>query len=677
MQRNTDTVPAMLTPGEFVIRKDAAEQIGPEKLQMLNNIDRLSNSALLENARTPVAMQNGGQVQQAQEAQDLQGFPKRMQDYQDPLPIGNNKTYRPGDITPEDVLKMIEREKERKGKEFEPHNQGPSGYEYYGPPNPADLYRLKMLDELGEAPKLKLRRFQEGGEVQGGGFFGLFKDKIGGFLEQQGKNWERAAMMEEETGTRNPFLKTAEEQRALQRQYGLVPGGEITPPAPPQRPNVPMEQVRYALEMLGDESMYSSDTEKAYQESLPGLEKLTQKYDRYLDSVRAREEGELEGDARREELKKAFREKQGELGYKHSESLEKLKKIEHLSNLARDAGRPEQLGVRARGWDPFLGELEEVALVNPGRPTVRPDRESVEMLSDEKISPEFDNEMFKMLHGMEDRYDFSPWESPPPMPEDERGGFLDYLFGGRDNIATSRSLMEDILGLKQKRTGYQEGGEVMHNDELMSVFGEKSQNADGLRALAALIRMQQMQQAEQDATRAMGPDNIIPNNIGTMDAKTLEFLKSMKEPTSSDNFHRMDPETLEFLKRQKEPTGMMGGGYVKKYKQGGPVEPPMTGGEPMMLEEPPMPTGEQAYYETPENQLGLDRYEHMAYMKHGPDSFRFMAPKYKPRQQWSAYDALVDTGLVNPYEVDRDEVNVVTNDQMEELSRTAQMAMRQ
>ena len=62
MQRNTDTVPAMLTPGEFVIRKDAAEQIGSEKLHMLNNIDRLSNSALLENAKSPVAMQEGGEV---------------------------------------------------------------------------------------------------------------------------------------------------------------------------------------------------------------------------------------------------------------------------------------------------------------------------------------------------------------------------------------------------------------------------------------------------------------------------------------------------------------------------------------------------------------------------------------------------------------------------------------
>ena len=524
MQKNTDTVPAMLTPGEFVIRRDAAEQIGSEKLHMLNNIDRLSNSALLENAKSP------------------------------------------------------------------------AGY-------------------------------QEGGEVQDGGFFGLFKDKVGGFIEKQGKNFERAAKMERETGTRNPFLKTALEQRELQRQYGLVPGGETTPPAPPQRPDMPMEQVRYALEMLGDESVYSSDTEKAYQESLPSLIKSTGKYNRYLDSVRALAAGEQEGDVRR----------------------------------ARRMYTPEQF--------------------------------NIEMEPNQKISPELDNEIFKMLHNM-DEYEnrFSPFEQPPAMPENERGGFLDYLLGGRDNLITSRSLMEDVFGLK----GYNEGGEVMDNNEFMSVFGEKSQDADGLRALAALIRIQQMQQAPQDATRTMGLDNLIPNNVGRMDAKTLEFLKSMEEPTKPDSLPRMDPETLEFLKRQKEPIGMMGGGYAKpmgmygggyvkkygqggpvKYQQGGPVEPPMTGGEPMMLEEPPMPMGEQAYYESPANQLGLDQYEHMAYMKHGPDSFRFMAPKYKPRQQWSAYDALVDTGLVNPYEVDRDEVNVVTNDQMEELSKSAQMAMRQ
>ena len=192
-----------------------------------------------------------------------------------------------------------------------------------------------------------------------------------------------------------------------------------------------------------------------------------------------------------------------------------------------------------------------------------------------------------------------------------------------------------------------------NNDELMSVFGEKSQEADGLKALAALIRMQEMQQAEQDATRAIGPDNIIPSNINP----------------------RTTPEQLEMLKKIQEPRGMMGGGYAKKYQQGGPVEPPMTGREPMMLEEPPMPMGEQAYYQAPADQLGLDPYEHKAYMKYGPDSFRYMTPNEKPRQQWTAYDALVKAGLVDPYEVDKDEVNVVTNDQMEELTRKAQMAM--
>ena len=62
-------------------------------------------------------------------------------------------------------------------------------------------------------------------------------------------------------------------------------------------------------------------------------------------------------------------------------------------------------------------------------------------------------------------------------------------------------------------------------------------------------------------------------------------------------------------------------------------------------------------------------------MKYGPDSFMYMTPIEKPRQQWTAYDALVKAGLVDPYEVDKDEVNVVTNDQMEELTRKAQMAM--
>ena len=42
MQPNTDIVPAMLTPGEFVLRKEAVDEIGTDKLNLVNNIDRLS-----------------------------------------------------------------------------------------------------------------------------------------------------------------------------------------------------------------------------------------------------------------------------------------------------------------------------------------------------------------------------------------------------------------------------------------------------------------------------------------------------------------------------------------------------------------------------------------------------------------------------------------------------------
>ena len=51
-----DTVPAMLEPGEYVIRKDAAEEIGIDNLDMLNNVDRSSQ----------MYMNHGGLVPQLQ-----------------------------------------------------------------------------------------------------------------------------------------------------------------------------------------------------------------------------------------------------------------------------------------------------------------------------------------------------------------------------------------------------------------------------------------------------------------------------------------------------------------------------------------------------------------------------------------------------------------------------------
>ena len=40
-KRNTDTVPAMLTPGEFVIKKESAQKIGYDKLKKMNKTEKI------------------------------------------------------------------------------------------------------------------------------------------------------------------------------------------------------------------------------------------------------------------------------------------------------------------------------------------------------------------------------------------------------------------------------------------------------------------------------------------------------------------------------------------------------------------------------------------------------------------------------------------------------------
>ena len=558
MQKNTDTVPAMLTPGEFVIRRDAAEQIGPEKLQMLNNIDRLSNSALIENAKSPVGYQEGGEV----------GF-KELADLAKLYGEKQGITLNLADYTPEGG-----RSKEGYARKF----NLPEGFTIdtlaYG--SPAN-YSLKFLDAEG----------QKLGTSKSTGMYPILQDII---------NAKMVSGFEDKVSMDNmsEYLKKKQEDRKFESMFNtLIENAEK---------NYPKEKQKF---QEGGEVKIASDLYMRDDDSSSDaiFNLFSQNQDDPSDFLRQaiREYQRGDSSAGSEDVYSGSGE------YQRDVYSPRFEVTEYGDGNERTVESKEQVNL---GSLPILKKIAEKA-------------------AEKGLNPE--SVIGKVLNlGL-------------PLTRERKGG-------------------ESKI-----RLGYNEGGEVMDNNEFMSVFGEKSQDADGLRALAALIRIQQMQQAPQDATRTMGLDNLIPNNVG-----------------------RMDPETLEFLKRQKEPIGMMGGGYAKpmgmygggyvkkygqggpvRYQQGGPVEPPMTGGEPMMLEEPPMPMGEQAYYESPANQLGLDQYEHMAYMKHGPDSFRFMAPKYKPRQQWSAYDALVDTGLVNPYEVDRDEVNVVTNDQMEELSKSA------
>ena len=167
---------------------------------------------------------------------------------------------------------------------------------------------------------------------------------------------------------------------------------------------------------------------------------------------------------------------------------------------------------------------------------------------------------------------------------------------------------------------YQNGGQM---NDVLSVFGEKSKQGDEMQKLMAMAAMQQMQRAQQ----------------------------------------------------VQQAIGMQGGGYADEYQQGGTVEPPMSRPEsgPQVA---PLPGGDQTYYKPPMEQLDMDQYEYASYVEHGPDMYKWMAPKYKSKQQWAPYDAMVDAGIIDPYEIGKDEISVVTKDQIEALSNQAKESMR-
>ena len=166
--------------------------------------------------------------------------------------------------------------------------------------------------------------------------------------------------------------------------------------------------------------------------------------------------------------------------------------------------------------------------------------------------------------------------------------------------------------------GYEGGGKVV--SETLDVFGDKSSAADELNAVMAL-RAMRMQQG------GMVPGMMPPQ----MPAQSLP------------------------------PAGMM-------MQEGGMVDQPMPQGEPMGMDMQPMPTGERAFpASSPMEQLDLQPNEMMAYEQYGPETFRYMATKFKPRAEFTPYDAMVDAGIVDPYKTSEDDFVVMTRDMANSL----------
>lgn len=189
------------------------------------------------------------------------------------------------------------------------------------------------------------------------------------------------------------------------------------------------------------------------------------------------------------------------------------------------------------------------------------------------------------------------------------GKVMNYYGGGKVIDMINRNMMGQSMM----------GGGLVENSAL-GVFGEKSAEADELNALMTLKAMR-MQQG------GMVPGMIPPQMPG----------------------------------QSLPPAGMM-------MQEGGMVEQPMPQGEPMGMDMPPMPTGERAFpASSPMEQLNLKPNEMMAYEQYGPDTFRYMATKFKPRSEFTPYDAMVDAGIVDPYETSEDDFVVMTRNMANDL----------
>ena len=511
MKPSTDTVPAMLTPGEFVIRKDAAEEIGPEKLHMLNNIDRLGQSALLENAKSPMGYQEGGVISgmtgdTAEKYSDLKSL------------FGGKQRF--SDLSDED---------------FE-----------------------KTSDQLFE------------------------------FIRGRRKMGELVAKNPELQGPSGMDIRKEDDKKLLEKSLSKIKA-DYTP------------------------------TEQAYLESLPAQEKIARKYNILAEA----------GLPQKPQARTSI--------------------VPDFSGLDTSMRKPQFV-------DPRDSTMRDTPYVKPGAgPTET-------MLPADFAMPSDWTNQFELPETVED------WGPAPEQPKVSWGDLSAYdklglMLMGENKWDSLRGKSRRIMSGKEgsfqgydyevpgvptfrEALGLQEGGQVMHNkgqgqmNEVLSLFGEKSQDADGLQKLAALATMQ----------------------------RALDIQKAIKAHGEGMATHTMPDGTVMpgATHEEYEAMGMRGGGYVPQYQEGGSVEPPMPTGE-QGPQQAPMSSGQQAYYKPPMEQLGMDEFEYSSYIKYGPDMYKYFPQNFKPKEQWTAYDSLVSDGIIDPYKVSKDSINVLTDDQLNEL----------
>ena len=694
MKPSTDTVPAMLTPGEFVIRKDAAEEIGPEKLNMLNNIDRLGQSALLENTRSPMGYQEGGVISgmmgdTAEKYSDLKslfGGKQRFSDLSDEafektsdqlfdfirgrrkmdeLVAQNPELQGPSgmEIRKEDDKKLLEESLSKVKADYTPTEQA---YLKSLPAQEKIARKYNILAEAGlpQKPQPRTNLLPD--------FSGLDTSmRKPQFVDPRDHTMRDRPYVGAEAGPTETMFSDVAMPNDWTNQFELPETVEDWGPTP-EEPRVSWGDLS-AYDKLGMMLMGEIKWDNLRGKSrriMSGKESSAQGYDYEIpgaptlrDVMGFQEGGEVAptwGErvvamfpSHHKDPEKAAEQQRGLASLVNFLTPQSLGEAGLMLAAGPVVGKAVKGGAKAlpklsKKAQEFLAKAMKAApeenLPKMDRATQGMYKRALEkaektgetggtIMSEGRFDPSVREKYRKMFQ--ERRDILSGAQDFPQNPEQ----FMDEAFEGGMNLSEAFAKRKEIYG-------FQEGGPVMHNEgegqmnEVLSLFGEKSQDADGLQKLAALATMQ----------------------------RALDIQKAIGAHGEGMATHTMPDGTVMpgATHQESGSMGMQAGGYIPQYQQGGPVKPPMSGGEegPQQV---PMSSGQQAYHKPPMEQLGMDPFEYDSYLRYGPEMYKYFAQKYKPKTEWTVYDSLVDSGQIDPYEVSKDSINVLTDDQLNEL----------
>jgi len=228
------------------------------------------------------------------------------------------------------------------------------------------------------------------------------------------------------------------------------------------------------------------------------------------------------------------------------------------------------------------------------------------------------------------------------------GKVMNYYGGGR---------VMDMMNPNMMRRGMMGGGKV--ESDTLSVFGDKSAASDKMNMIMILQNMR-MQEEKNKQNEQLQKEMFNRQKEIFDSLRTKEILGD----TTKMGFQQggMIPGMMppQMPAQSLPPAGMM-------MQEGGMVDQPMPQSEMSDIDMSMMPDAERAYPSEPMEQMNLKPNEMMAYQEYGPDSFKYMATKFKPRAEFTPYDAMVDAGIVDPYETSEDDFVVMTRDMANNL----------